>query len=201
MPNITLTYFDLAASRGEECRLALHLAGVPFTDERLNRADFAARKPKLPFGSLPVLTVEGHPPLAQSNTILRLIGREHGLHPTDPWAAAREEAVMESIEDMRHHMRPLARIKDEAEKKRAREEAANGYLQDWAGYIERQIEGPFVGGREPHVVDLKIFVALEPYLKGTIDFVPTDVWKAFPKLLGVHAAVRQHPKVQSWYAR
>src|SRR5258706_13237528 len=109
-----LTSFDTPTSRGEECRLALQLAGVPFTDERLNRADFDARKKSLPFGSLPVLTVEGHPPLAQSNTILRLLGREHGLHPAEPWAAAREEAIMESVEDMRHHMRPIARIKDEA---------------------------------------------------------------------------------------
>jgi prostaglandin-H2 D-isomerase / glutathione transferase len=197
----TLTYFDIAASRGEECRLALHLADVPFTDERLKRADFDARKKSMPFGSLPVLTVEGHPPLAQSNTILRVIGREHGLHPADPWAAAREDAIMDSVEDMRHHMRPIARIKDEAEKKRARQEAAAGYLQDWAGYIERQIEGPFVGGAAVHVVDLKLFVALGAYVKGTIDHVPADVFKAFPKLMGVHDAVAHHPKVQAWYAR
>src|SRR4051812_33275763 len=133
MSKITLTYFNIAASRGEECRLALHLAGVPFTDERLDRAGFDARRAASPFGALPVLTVEGHPPLGQSNTILRLVGREHGLHPTDAWQAAREEAIMDSVEDMRHHMRPLARIKDPEEKKRAREEAARGYLQDWAG--------------------------------------------------------------------
>jgi glutathione S-transferase len=201
MPTTTLTYFDIPASRGEECRLALHLAGVPFTDERLKGPEVVARKRQFPFGAVPVLTVEGHPPLAQSNTILRLIGREHGLHPTDAWAAAREEAIMDSVEDMRHHMRPIGRIKDETEKKRAREEAANGYLQDWAGYLERQIEGPFVGGSQIHVVDLKIFVALAAYLKGTIDHVPTDVFKAFPRLLGVYEGVRQHPKIQAWYAR
>jgi glutathione S-transferase len=201
MPTTTLTYFDISGSRGEECRLALHLAGVPFVDERLKQPEFAARRAQLPFGALPVLTVEGHAPLAQSNTILRLIGREHGLHPTEPWAAAREEAVMDAIEDMRHTLRPIARLKDEAEKKRAREEAASGYLQDWAGQLERQIVGPFVGGAALHVVDLKIFVALTPYLKGNIDYVSTDVFKSFPRLLGVYDAVRAHPKVQAWYAR
>lgn len=30
-----LTYFDAPASRGEECRLALHIAGVPFEDNRI----------------------------------------------------------------------------------------------------------------------------------------------------------------------
>jgi glutathione S-transferase len=201
MPNTTLTYFDIAASRGEECRLALHLAGVPFHDERLKRDQFAARRASLPFGALPVLTVEGHPPLAQSNAILRLIGREHGLHPVEPWAAAREDALMDAVEDMRQHMRPTGRLKDEAEKKRARQEAAAGYLQDWAGQLERQIEGPFVSGNALHVVDLKIYMVLQPYLKGNIDYIATDVFKAFPRLLGVEAAVRQHPKVQAWVSR
>jgi glutathione S-transferase len=201
MPTTTLTYFDIPASRGEECRLALHIAGVPFVDERLKPAEFAARRASTPFGSLPVLTVEGHPPLAQSNTILRLIGREHGLHPTEPWAAAREEAVMDAVEDQRHHMRPIQRIKDETEKKRAREEAASGYLQDWARSLEAQIVGPFVGGEALHVVDLKIFVAVGGYLKGNIDYIPADVFKTFPKLLGVHAAVKNDPRVVAWYAR
>ena len=108
---------------------------------------------------------------------------------------------MESVEDMRHHMGPISRIKDPAEKQRAREEAANGYLQTWAAHVERQIEGPFVAGADLHVADLKLFVAVGSYLKGTIDHIPTDVFKAFPKLLGVHEAVRQHPKIQAWYAR
>lgn len=202
MPATTLTYFDFPGSRGEECRLALHLAGVPFTDERLKRDQFVSRKASLPFGALPVLTVEGHPPLAQSNAILGLIGRQHGLHPTEPWAAAREEAIMEAVEDLRGKMSPLLRIKDDAEKRRTREEAASGYLQDWGGWIERQLgDGPFVSGSSLHVVDLKLFVVLGPYLKGSIDFIPADVFRAFPKLLAVHAAVAAHPGVVAWYAR
>jgi glutathione S-transferase len=201
MSKTTLTYFDIPTSRGEECRLALHLAGIPFTDERLNREQFAARKAATPFGSLPILTVEGHPPLAQSNTILRMIGREHGMHPTDPWAAAREESIMEAIEDCRWTMQAITRMKDPAEKKKAREEAASGYLQEWAGHLERQIEGPFVNGSQLHVVDLKIFVMLGSYLKGAIDHIPSDVFQNFPKLLGVSDAVKSHPKIKEWYAR
>jgi glutathione S-transferase len=30
-----LFYFDAPVSRGEECRLALHLAGIDFEDERM----------------------------------------------------------------------------------------------------------------------------------------------------------------------
>jgi len=205
MPKTTLTYFDFPASRGEECRLALHVAGVEFTDERLTRAQFDAKRASTPFGALPVLTVEGRAPLGQSNAILTLVGREHGLHPSEPWAAAYEEALMEAVEDMRHKMGPISRIADAAEKKKAREEAAQGYLQEWAGNLERALaqlsDGPFASGASLHVFDLKLFVALTPYLKGAIDHVPADVFQAFPRLLRLFAAVKAHPKVASWYAR
>ena len=53
-----LTYFDFAGSRGEECRIALHLAGVDFDDERIKSADWPAMKASVPFGALPVLQME-----------------------------------------------------------------------------------------------------------------------------------------------
>jgi glutathione S-transferase len=202
MPKTTLTYFDAAVSRGEECRLALFLAGVPFEDERLSRAQWADRRASAPFGSLPVLTVEGHPPLAQSNAILTLIGRLHGLHPSDEWEAARHLAVMSAVEDLRVRLGPINRLADPEEKKRAREEVAAGFLPDWGDHIERQIgAGPFLGGAAIHVVDLKLFVAMAPFLAGKIEHVPTDVWQRSPKLLALHAAVKEHPRVVAWYAR
>ncbi len=70
-----LIYFDFAGSRGEECRIALHLAGVDFEDVRIRSAEWPALKPKTPFGSLPILEIPGKPPLAQSNAILVYIGR------------------------------------------------------------------------------------------------------------------------------
>ena len=197
-----LTYFNMPTSRGEECRLALHIAGVPFEDERLKGPEWAARKASTPFGALPVLTVEGMGALAQSNAILRYVGATHGLHPTDPWEAARQEAIMGAVEDLRVRAGPIGRIKDEEEKKKARQEFAAGYLQEWAAAVERQIGGgPFVGGAALNVVDLKLFVVTSPYLAGTIDYISPDVFSAFPKLLRLADAVKHHPKVMEWYAR
>ena len=201
-PTTTLTYFDFPASRGEECRLALHIAGVPFTDERLSGPAWQDRKASAPFGALPVLTVEGHPPLGQSNTILRFVGRGHGLHPSEPWEAARHESLMEAVEDMRHKMSPINRIKDPAEKKLAREDVARDYLPQWAAQVERHLgEGPFVGGSRLQVADLKLFVALGPFLAGRIDHVPPTVFAGAPKLLRLVEAVKNHPAVVAWYAR
>ena len=201
MPTYTLTYFNSPSSRGEECRLALHLAGIPFVDDRT--AEWPARKASTPFGALPVLTVEGHAPIAQSNAILRLIGSQHGLLPEDPFESARHEAVMGAVEDLRARLTPVGRIKDPEEKKRKREELAAGAIPEWSAQVERQIAGggPFVGGEKISVADVKLFVVMTPFLKGAIDHVPADVFKPFPKLLRLYEAVKTHPRVVDWYSR
>src|SRR3954466_10390081 len=119
-----LTYFNAPMSRGEECRLALHIGGVDFEDNRLSRDQWMALKPSTPFGSLPLFELPGSPVLAQSNAILVLIGRRYGLHPKDDVEAARHEAIMSYVEELRAHVTPTMRMTDEAEKKKAREQLA-----------------------------------------------------------------------------
>ncbi|MBK7325482.1 MAG: glutathione S-transferase N-terminal domain-containing protein [Propionivibrio sp.] len=119
-----LIYFDFAGSRGEECRIALHLAGVDFDDVRIPIAEWPELKPQTPFGSLPILEIAGKPPLAESNAILVYIGRQHGLHPKDALDAAYHEALMSYAEDLRHNVGPTLRITDEEQKRSAREEPA-----------------------------------------------------------------------------
>jgi prostaglandin-H2 D-isomerase / glutathione transferase len=197
-----LYYFDAPMSRGEECRLALHLAGVDFEDVRLKRDAWAAYKPTTPFGSMPVLEMPGQPPLAQSNAILVLIGRLHGLHPTDLFEAARHEAAMAHVEDLRAHISPTMRISDEAEKKKAREALATGYLPTWAANLEKHIgDGPFFGGAKISVVDLKILMAVTWIRGGALDHIPTTVFDAYPKVIRVYEAVRAHEGVKAWYGK
>ena len=198
-----LVYFDAPVSRGEECRLALHVAGVDFEDVRLKREEWLALKPTTPFGSVPVFEMSGHPPLAQANAILVLIGRQHGLHPKDDFEAARHEAMMGHVEDLRHHVGPTIRITDEAEKKKAREAIAATFLPGWAAYAEKQIaaDGPFFAGAKIHVVDFKIHMGVRWFAGGNVDHIPATIFSAFPKLMRVHDAVRDDARVKSWYAR
>ncbi|HWB74509.1 MAG TPA: glutathione S-transferase family protein [Nannocystaceae bacterium] len=201
MPKIKLTYFDFAGSRGEECRLALHLAGVDFHDDRLANGVWPQLKPDTPFGSLPVLEVEGKGRLAQSNAILRYVGTQHGLHPSDPWEAARHDAILAVCEELRGKLGHSLATKDEEEKKRLREELAKGYLQQWGRAVEQQIgDGPFVAGAKINVADLKLFIVANWLMKGTLDHIPKDVFADYPKLNKLVDAVKNHPDVQRWYA-
>lgn len=194
-----LTYFDMPMSRGEECRLAFHVAGVEFEDNRIPRADWPALKPKTPFGSLPVLEMPGHPPIAQSNAILVLIGRLHGVHPQDNFEAARHEAMMCHVEDLRAAVSPSIRIADETEKKKVREGLVAGFLPTWAEYTEKQLgDGPFFAGAKLHVVDLKLHMAVRWFNRGTVDHIPATIFSAFPKLTRLHDAVRDDARVKAW---
>lgn len=197
-----LTYFDMPASRGEECRLAFHVAGVDFEDNRIPRDAWPALKPTTPFGSLPVLELPGQPPLAQSNAILVLIGRLNGLHPQSSFEAARHESMMCHVEDLRAQVGPTLRISDPAEKQKAREALASGYLPSWGEHAERQLgEGPFYAGSKLHVVDIKLFIAVRWFVSGGVDHVPPTVFAHCPKLTRVYESVRDDARIKAWYAR
>jgi glutathione S-transferase len=196
-----LTYFDQAASRGEECRLALFLGGVDFEDNRIARSAWPALKPTTPFGSLPTFELPGKPPVSQSNAILGYIGRSHGLLPTDAWEAMRLESLMCAAEDLRHAVTKTFGIEDAAELVRRRRELVDGPVKVWASGMEKQIVGPFAGGDQISVADIKLFIVMGWFKKGVLDHVPTDVFAPFERLERLFDSVKRHPKVVAWYAR
>lgn len=201
MERISLSYFDSPNSRGEECRLALVLAGVDFHDDRIPSAEWPARKATMPYGAVPVLEVGGRK-LAQSNAVLRYIAREYGLEAPDPWQRALEDAVMESAEEMRMTIWQAVRSGSTPDEKIAlRQALAEGPLPRWAQFIEAQIQGPFIGGDTIRVADLKLFMIHRWLTGGIIDHLPGTVLDPFPKFVQLAAAVGAHPKVAAWRAR
>ena len=197
-----LTYFDAAASRGEECRLALYIAGVDFEDVRIKREDWPALKPTTPFGGLPTFALPGKPVLAESNAILAYIGRQHGLHPTDAFEAARHEAILSQVEVLRTTVGRTLRIADAAEKKKQREELAATFLPSWGESVERQLrDGPFLAGSKISVADIKLYIAVRWFASGTVDHIPATIFSAYPKLTRLFESVRDHAAVKAWYAR
>ncbi len=196
-----LTYFDAPVSRGEECRLALHLAGIEFEDVRVKGPDWPAVKAAAPFGSVPFLEWPGQPVLAHSNAILVLIGRRHDLHPKDDFEAARHEELMQYVEDLRHQVSPTLRMED-ADKKRVREGLVANYLPSWGANVEKHLgDGPFVAGAKLQVADLKLHMTVRWFIGGKVDHIPATIFDNYRKLMRLHDAVRDHAGVKSWYAK
>lgn len=160
-----------------------------------------ALKPTTPFGSLPLFEEPGRPVLGQSNAILVLIGRRHGLHPKDDFDAARHEAIMSYVEELRALISPTMRM-EEAEKKRAREHLASTDLPKWAANVEKHIgDGPFFGGAAVNVVDLKLYMMVRWLRGGALDHIPATVFAGYPKLNRIHDSVAAHERVLDWNAR
>ena len=194
-----VTYFDIVASRGEEVRLALDLAGVQFDDNRVARKDYASLKPDLPFPHLPIFEIDGHGVFAQTNAILRLIGRLHGLYPEDPYDAARHDAVMDAVEDLRFRV-SLTALPDLAERRAARRRLAEDVIPHWGRGVDGQIaSGPFVSGERPGVADIKLFMMDRFISSGGLDDVPPDVLDPFPKLKDVVRSLRRLPAAIARY--
>ena len=55
----------------QKVRLAFKIGGVEFEDVRVNFPDWAALKPKTPFGQLPFMNIDDAEPVAQSGAMLR----------------------------------------------------------------------------------------------------------------------------------
>jgi glutathione S-transferase len=193
-----LSYFDFSGSRGEECRLAFRLAGVEFEDDRIKPSNWADHKSETPFGAMPVLTIEGKGRLSQSNAILVYLGRLHGLHPSDAWEAARHEQFLCAAEELRSKAAPVLRISGE-DRQEAREELASGLLTTWGAQIEALLgDGPFVGGSDPSVTDIKLYMIVRWFSTGIVDHVPTDVFAGYPKLMALYEGVRAIPSLAEW---
>ena len=118
----------------------------------------------------------GKPVLAQSNAILVLIGRHHGLHPKDDFEAARHEAMMERRRGPpRATSPPTLRITDEA-KKRAAARSCGGDLPTWARTSNAQLGTGLLRGRQLHVADIKLYMIVRWFASGAVDHVPATVF-------------------------
>ena len=113
--NIKLTYFN-TTGRAELSRLILAYAGVDFNDERVNFEEFAAMKPSLPNGQLPILSFNGTV-LTQSVTMARLLANEYNLAGRNNLERAQADEIVDTVQDlMNATIPPIRRAKDDAEK-------------------------------------------------------------------------------------
>jgi glutathione S-transferase len=204
MSKLKLTYFDIHGGRGEPARLAMHIGGVDFEDDRISFQQFGDRHSSFPFDRVPVLEIDGIE-VSQCNGINRYVGKLAGLYPTDPLQAAFCDEAMDAVEDIVSKVVATFPIKDEAEKKAARKTLAEGpitvYLEQLQAMLEARGGEYFADGRLT-VADLKVMVWIRSLRSGTLDHVPRDLPDNVAPLLVEHLArIESHPKVREYYDR
>jgi prostaglandin-H2 D-isomerase / glutathione transferase len=203
MPTLKLTYFDFHGGRGEPARLALSIGGIPFVDDRVAPSHWERRKPKTPFGTLPVLEVDGQT-LAQSNAINRYVGKLTDLYPTDAWQAALCDEVLAAGEDINTKLAATLFLPDE-EKKTQRKALVDGPVPLYLSRLQQRLEahgGQYFAADHLTVADLKVFVWIRYLKSGILDHVPADLSDhVAPKLVEHYERVKNDPRVRAYYAK
>ena len=202
MPQLKLTYFDIHGGRGEPARLALSIGGIDFEDNRLSFKEFGEARTTFPFNCVPVLEVDGQT-VAQSNGINRYVGKLAGLYPEDPWQAALCDEAMDAVEDVVPKVVATFNIKDEQEKKAARETLVDGPITLYLQRLQSQLEargGQYFADNRLTVADLKVFAWIRNLKAGVLDYVPTDIVdRVAPRLVEHYQRVASHPGVAAYY--
>ena len=114
MPTYKLYYFQ-ARGRAETARFVFKQADVSFEDVRLSSEEWINFKPNTPYGSMPVLEVDGKQ-LAGSRSINRYLAEEFGLAGSNAFENAELDSIIDIGSDIGTELGKIYSEKDETRK-------------------------------------------------------------------------------------
>lgn len=176
---------------------------IQFEDHRFNNEQWPTIKPTTPFGSVPVLHVDDEV-LAQSDAILRYVGRLTGLYPEDPLDAFRVDVFIDAMNDA-YLAAFQYRGTDKDQLREARHKFCKEDIPRYLGTLDKQIkargkDGPFFLGKKVSIADLKMQQGYHMMSSGFLEFVDTKVLEQYTSLCAIVKAVDELPAVQKWVA-
>eukprot|EP00879_Flechtneria_rotunda_P004904 GHRR01005178.1.p1 GENE.GHRR01005178.1~~GHRR01005178.1.p1 ORF type:complete len:218 (+),score=60.93 GHRR01005178.1:172-825(+) len=199
---LTLIYFNLPA-RAEVARLLLTIGKIDFEDKRIDREEWPALKPQMPFHQVPVLEVDGKQ-LAQMAAIDRYCAKITGHLPDDPWQAALADQAYFFCEDVWMTIAPTMFIKDPEEKTKARQDLLQGVLGDKLKLLTKLVEdkpGKYLSGDMVTHGDLGVFGTLSTLKSGWLDGIPHDILSSYPALKEFRNSIASLPEVAAFYSK
>lgn len=148
---------------------------------------------KIPLGQLPTLELPTGEVLCQSIPILRWASRQSDLYPSDINKALVCDEVCESLNEMRSK---LPESKDDAERKKLREEYIAHTMPKYMEYLTRRIEqhgGPFILGKQFSMADLVVARFVDGVVEKKFDHLSRETLEKWPAILKHFDATRAHP--------
>lgn len=217
-PALKLTYLDIPGL-GEKIRLTLMIAGLPFEDERIGYEEVARRRAtgELPFGQVPVLQIDGRQTFAQSNAILRYIGREAGLYPLGV-DQLRCDAVLEALMQLdvallpQYYRAAMGRSPTTGtpqvplsprQQEEVKVQLCDDVIPVSLARLERVLaatEGPWFCGPALTICDVACYVLVQGFADGSyVAGIGSAVLAGCPALREHAARVHALPAVQAWH--
>lgn len=196
MPTYKLIYFN-GKGRAETIRLAFVAAGIKYDDSRVEKADWAALKPKTPWSSLPVLEVDGKQ-LGQSMSVARFVAKEGGLYGKNSFEAGLVDSVVDVVTDLREKSITLAFTPDGPAKDAALKDFVEKTLPSILPNLQKLVaanaakSGFFVGDKIT-LADIHFYAIIELILPKM-----PNVLASYPNLKQVFDKVAANPKIAEY---
>jgi glutathione S-transferase len=202
MTNLKLTYFDFHGGRAEPARLAMHIGGIPFEDDRFSSRDFHEVRKTTPLNQVPTLYVDGVQ-VTQSDAITHYVGKLAGLYPADAFQALLCDEIMGALEDINVKIGATFGLSGDA-LKNARKTLATETLPKYLRWLQKQLEdhgGEYFADNRLTIADLKAFVVLRWLGSGVLDHIPVRlVEDEVPKLAAYMKRIATLPAIAQYYA-
>lgn len=201
MSQPTVKYFKGINPRVLPTVLCFEVAGLPYTDERIDFEEWGKTKMDSdlhPTHTLPVLTINGKT-LNQSRACAQFAAVASGLLPTNPLEAGLVEEAQACIEE-------LFDGADGIKSGKGREAWVENNLPKWLGRIESLSTGDkfFLAGDRPTTADFWLvsilsFLALETQFTGGVPR-KTD-FAQFKTIQRIIKATKEYPAVKAYFDR
>ncbi len=194
-----LLYFN-GAGRAETIRIALHAAGINFTDTRFLGKDWPTIKPTTPLESVPVLKVDGESH-CQSVSLARYAGKLGGFYPEDPLQAL---VVDEAIESLNELMAVAPKHSDPDKLLKLRKEYQAGTMTKYVTFLESLIQknGGVGFASTPSIADLTLWGTVKVKMIRTGDWTGIDptFFESFTGIVATVESIAKNEKVVAYYA-
>jgi len=198
MKDVKLTYFE-STGRAELSRILLAYGGVRYTDERVPRSSFPGLKPQLPYGQLPVLTVDGVT-ISQSITIARYLAKEVGLTGTTAIHAAQADEMVDAQIDVMNKGVP-AFLEQDPEKKQEMMAKHSAEVMEYFTMMEKKLEergGQFFVANTLTWADIALYAYLDVMSEMTGPEAVAGMLGQCPKITDLRARIGKLPNVEKW---
>ncbi|KAI9620365.1 hypothetical protein KEM48_008188 [Puccinia striiformis f. sp. tritici PST-130] len=175
--------------------MALHYGGIPFTDERLApewlTSDF---KDSLPFGQVPILTIDENKVISQEGAIILYVGAWWDFTRMIEKKLSRSTSRL-ALSKVRPSLHDPSRTRYHN-----KDDNRGAYPQDPRlpdKYLASH-ETTFSAGNSLTVADLRIFAVLRLLKSGMLQGLPTDLVDRYPQIAKLCKAIESHEKIASW---
>ena len=205
---LSFIYLDSPFWRAEVGKIALYIGGIEFENKIITREEFQRVKIEghlddgtiIPFHQLPCLIVDGFP-IAQTGGISRFCGKLSGIYPkNDDLLAARIDQFVDIATDITVLIFSCGVNEEEEIRRAKRRELSRGDLARKLRMLDKNItdDGDWVVQPSMGLADIAIWRLMGWLSSGTVDGIPTNILKDFPKIARVCSAVDSNTKIQEW---